>query len=125
MKSDKRGFTLLEAVVVLAILGILAIFIIPRKSDVDANSIVDTSIIKAALRQTVMRAMSDIAGANWNITASNKVVTVKKDTTLVSTYALNTSGAAFYISFDEFGRTTDNFTLPSGITLDKETGYVP
>ena len=125
MKCNK-GFTLLEIIASLIILGIIAVVIVPRKSDQGVSDIVDASVLKDAIRQTVMRSMSDLSGANWNINVASKVVQVKKGATIVSTYSLVSYSGSFSIAFDNFGRPPSVLpTLPYSITIESETGYVP
>ena len=51
------GFTLIEAVAVLIVLGILAVIVITKYTAQGTESAVDASILKDAIRQTQMRAM--------------------------------------------------------------------
>ncbi len=124
MKKRNIGFTLIELVACLALLGILSIIIISKYSDPGTNDVVDESVLKVALRQTIIRAMSDISAANWNINVANKVVQVRKDTTVIASYNLSSYSSSFSIAFNNFGQPQSSPTLPYSITIDTETGYV-
>lgn len=124
MKFNK-GFTLLEIIVSLIILGVIAVAIVPKNTTQGVGDVVDASVLKYALRQTIMRAMSDISTANWNIVVSNKNIFVKKDMTTTSTYTLQTYSGSFSISFNNLGQPQSTPALPYSIAIDSETGFIP
>ena len=133
MKFNK-GFTLLEIIVSLIILGVIAVAIVPKNTDQGVEDVVDASVLKDALRQTIMRAMSDISTANWNVVVSSKTILVKKDTTTISTYALQKYSGSFSISFNQLGQPYEfnqsgqpqtGPVLPYSIAIDPETGFIP
>ncbi len=123
--QKSQGFTLVEIIMCLLILGILAAIVTPRYSAPDANSLVDESILKTSIRQTIIRAMSDVENANWNIHVVNKSVQVRDDQTVISNYALQTYNGSFDIAFNNLGQPQSTPSLPYGITIDQETGFVP
>ena len=59
------GFSLIEAVAVLALLGILGIALIGRWSTFNAGAVTEADALKAALRYAQTRAMADIS--TWGI----------------------------------------------------------
>lgn len=120
-----RGFTLLEVIATLVLLGILSIFVISSYNAPDVDTIVDESILKSAIRQTIMRAMSDLSTANWNIVVANRTAQVKKDTTIMSSYNLQKYSGSFTISFNNLGQPQSSPALPYSITIESETGFVP
>ena len=124
MKLNK-GFTLLEIIVSLVVLGVISAAVISKNSDQGVKDVVDASVIKDALRQTIMRAMSDISTANWNVVVSNKSILVKKDTTTISTYTLQKYSRSFLISFNQLGQPQSKPELPYSISIDPETGFIP
>jgi prepilin-type N-terminal cleavage/methylation domain-containing protein len=120
------GFTLIEFIAVLIILGIVAAVAISKYSDQNAPNRVDTDVIKDVIRKTQMRAMADLSNANWNISASGTTVSIYKDTTLSSTTSLNnTLASPFTIYFNNLGGVSSSTgSLPYSITIDTETGFV-
>jgi len=121
----RSGFTLIEAVAVLIVLGILTVIVMTRYTGQGTESAVDASILKDAIRQTQMRAMSDLPDANWNISVAGKQATIKKDATTVTSYDLSSYSGTFSIAFDEFGKPTSVPALPYSITMDAVTGFIP
>lgn len=119
-----NGFTLLEIIAALVIIGILATVAITKLNDNEVESMADTAIIKSSLRQTIMRAMSDVSTANWNISVSNKIISIKKDTTPIVSHDLQEYEGTFTINFNELGQPQSSPILPYSITIDSETGYV-
>lgn len=120
-----KGFTLLEIIVSLIIFGVISVVIISKNSAQGVEDVVDTSVLKDALRQTIMRAMSDISTAKWNIVVSNKTILVKKDTTTISTYTLQKYSGSFSMSFNQLGQPQSTLALPYSISIDPETGFIP
>lgn len=125
MKKNSFGFTLIELVACLVILGIVSIFVMPKYSDQGVNDIVDKGILKDSIRQTIMRSMSDLSGANWNINVASKVAQVRKNTNVISSYNLTSYSGSFNIYFNNLGQPQSTPTLPYSITIESETGYVP
>ena len=125
MKKNNKGFTILELVACLVLLGILSIFVISKYTDTGVDDVVDESVIKDALRQTIIRAMSDLSTANWNIYVASKNIQVRKDTTVISSYDLTSYSGSFSIYFNNLGQPQSTPTLPYSITIESETGYVP
>ena len=124
MKKD-NGFTIIELIACLSIIGLLTVVAMIKYSDPGVDTLADSAILKSAIRQTIMRAMSDLSTANWNINVAGKVAAVKKDATVVASYDLKAYAGSFSISFNQFGQRQSNPALPYSITIDSETGYVP
>nr|WP_211922121.1 prepilin-type N-terminal cleavage/methylation domain-containing protein [Desulfolutivibrio sulfodismutans] len=61
-----RGFTLLEVVAVLVLLGILASVAVARFADTNAETVAEAEIFKSHLRYAQLRAMGDIYP--WTVT---------------------------------------------------------
>lgn len=116
---------MIEVVAVLILLGILSVFVISKYTTQGTDNVVDKSILKDAIRQTQMRAMSDLSTAKWNISVANKQATVKKDTTAIQSYELNSYSGTFSIAFDQFGKPTSVPALPYSMSMDSETGFIP
>lgn len=125
--DDIFGFTLLEVVATLVLLGVLAVVAVSKYSTSTAGTRADTDVIKDLIRETQMRAMVDLPAANWNIGASGTTVCIYKDTTLSRTITLNNTLAnQFRIYFNNFGGVSSSTgALPSSVTICAETGFVP
>ncbi|MEF3697950.1 prepilin-type N-terminal cleavage/methylation domain-containing protein [Desulfolutivibrio sp.] len=63
--SGSEGFTLLEVVAVLVLLGILAAVVVARFADNNADTVAEAEIFKSHLRYAQLRAMGDIVP--WSI----------------------------------------------------------
>ena len=141
-----RGFTLIEAVAVLILLGILAAVAIARVADNDADERAAADKLKVHLRYAQMRAMNhaDI----WGVEATggsyflfyggdiNNKARFSGGEDLSISFPSGIS-ASFTVSFDEWGRpysvpnpsegddtTTITIDIGSGITITQETGFI-
>jgi len=65
----KGGFTLLEVVAVLVLLGILAAVAVARFADSNADAVAEAEIFKSHLRYAQIRAMGDIYP--WTVTVGS------------------------------------------------------
>jgi len=131
--SSHDGFTLVEVVAVLLVIGILAAYATSKFNTGNVDSVVDQSVIKDVARQTQMRAMADIPGAGWSISVDgpNKTVLIRKNGTTIQSYSTNSYTGAFVISFDNMGQPTVSitsgvlpFTFINGNYIDPVTGYI-
>lgn len=119
----RSGFTLIELVVVLILLGVISAVALSRYSNVNSPSASDIETLKSSTRQAQMRAMGDIASANWKIIVSNSSVSIQNGASVVATTNLNDSTIAFTIVFDNRGRVSSSTgTVPFGV--DTETGFI-
>jgi prepilin-type N-terminal cleavage/methylation domain-containing protein len=119
----RSGFTLIELVVVLILLGVISAVALSRYSNVGSPSTSDIETLKSSTRQAQMRAMGDIASANWKIIVSNSSVSIQNGASVVVTTSLNDSTIAFTIVFDNRGRVSSSTgTIPFGV--DAETGFI-
>ncbi len=65
---NKSGFTLIEVIVVLIILGVTATFVAIKATDHNSELIAQTEILKSHLRYAQMKSMS--SNAVWGVSAS-------------------------------------------------------
>jgi prepilin-type N-terminal cleavage/methylation domain-containing protein len=77
--SDKRGFTLIEVIAVLIILGIIAAVAVSRVSSNQSDLIPQTDIVKSHLRFAQLKALSDDTSTSWGISFSSNSYTLDKD----------------------------------------------
>lgn len=137
----KKGFTLVELIVVILLLGILSVFIAPRffnDNDFKARGIADEIIM--ATRHAQRLSMS--RGENHRIIINPTSYTVEKFVAGVSTPVRHPDGSSNFsktlpnnivtstvtIEFDGLGRPIPNnltniVTGIFSITVEKETGY--
>lgn len=75
--SSKSGFTLLEVITVLIILGIIAAVAVSRYRDTGADDVAVANTLKAHLRYAQLRAMGDIV--DWGIEIEADKYTLVRD----------------------------------------------
>lgn len=149
IRQDGRGFSLVEMITVLIVIGIVAAFIIVRMMDtrsVDLNSQLD--VVKNHLRYAQSRAMA--TASPWGVTfatdktyflfrgsaPSTPVVFQGEDNVTVDLSAkksaltiTSASSAPQTITFDAYGspgNTTITVTTNGGnIIVTKNTGFIP
>ncbi|MGD8925554.1 MAG: prepilin-type N-terminal cleavage/methylation domain-containing protein [Thioalkalispiraceae bacterium] len=101
--SKQAGFTLIELVTVIVILGLLAVVMIPRflsPSNFDSRTTADTLI--SSLRQAQQLAMSKATTANVTLTTDN-------------------SNKRIRISYNESGTQTIDVSISNNITITNAT----
>ena len=102
------GFTLMEVIVVIILLGILAVVAIVRFTDADSEDIAAANTLKAHLRYAQIRAMGDIVP--WGIDISGNQYTLQKD------------GGDAPVNLP--GENSFTLTLRSGLSITPGTGTV-
>lgn len=130
----QRGFTLVEMVTIIVILGIIAVVAVPRFADTDtfrSRAAADQAI--AALRYAQKVAIASHSNVTVNISAGTPAdcgiavaagtlnCVVNNDVTVVPAPAI--------VVFDFMGRPVPNVVTPvavggTAITIEAETGYV-
>ena len=144
-----HGFTLIEVIAILIILGIVAVVIVSRGSSTEAYNVVsEAEILKTHLRFAQLRAMNDMDNT-WGITVNSGYYTltcVAGTGTCPSTIPnlpgessarhdfkdVSGPGTTNTISFDNWGSpsyTSPTITLTrgsdhAGITITPNTGFI-
>ncbi len=141
--ADSRGFSMVEAVMVLVIIAILAPIVVSRTSTDTIPLLAEAEILKSNLRYAQIRAMNDtvtwgisIAGATTytlvrtGYTAPN--LSGDNSATHTLTGGVTISSGVGTVLFNEWGTpSTDTpITLSQGgqsstVTITKNTGYIP
>ena len=129
----EHGFTLIEIITTLILIGILAVIIIPKSQNQNIDALVAEDVIKFAIRQCQMRAMSDLPSASWRIdvapSGSNSTVTCSRTesgtSNTISTQTLEKFNDSFNVTFTQLGQTTYSKTVSYLGSKDDETGYIP
>ena len=112
--QKNQGFSILEIVAVLAIMGIIAAVAISRLADKSSELIAQTEVVKAHLRYAQSRGMnSDViwgicssGPAYWlfrNGNTGNRMTLPGEDADTVNLSAIGISLEAFTLSFDSWG----------------------
>ncbi|MHC1791903.1 pilus assembly FimT family protein [Solidesulfovibrio sp.] len=101
-RCTARGFTMIEAVVVLLLLGIIAVYAVSRTEDHQFKAVAEADALRAALRYAQSRAMADIY--TWGISLNAGGYQLVEDNPGVSGATLPGQGGASH-------------TMPSGVTL--------
>lgn len=125
-----RGFTLVELVTVMIIVGVLAVAVLPKFESAGFQSQAAADQVKAALRygqklaiaqhRAISITISSAGSTSCNLTLSGSSIScaIKNDVTL---------SASPTITFDALGKpgASSSFTVGgTTITIEAETGYV-
>jgi MSHA pilin protein MshC len=129
--ADSRGFTIVELVMVVVLIGILAVSVVPKFVDTSAFSLVGGAAMAAAdIRYTQELAMGTHSSKTIVFTTNNTYYTVNSQTVNLPSRVSISSGATF--TFNSLGEPTTGggtVTLSAGaetktITVESYTGRV-
>jgi len=129
--ADSRGFTIVELVMVVVLIGILAVSVVPKFVDTSAFSLAGGAAMAAAdIRYTQELAMGTHSSKTIVFTTSNTYYTVNSQTVNLPSRVTISSGATF--TFNSLGEPTTGggtVTLSAGaetktITVESYTGRV-
>jgi len=129
--ADSRGFTLVELIMVVVLIGILAVSVVPKFVDTSAFSLAGGAAMAAAdIRYTQELAMGTHSSKTIVFTTSNNFYTVNSQTVNLPSRVTISSGATF--TFNSLGEPTTGggtLTLSAGaetktITVESYTGRV-
>jgi MSHA pilin protein MshC len=107
--ADNRGFTLIEVIAVLIILGIIAAVVVSRGMSSQNDLITQADIVKTHLRFAQLKALADdsTSTSTWGIAFSG------------TSYTLYNNGVAASINLP--GDNGNSHTFPSGVTVADTT----
>lgn len=139
----QQGFTLIEVIVVLLLIGIVAAVVISRINATNADVVGQTEVLKSHIRYA--QSLSMHTDATWGLQFSgatyqlfsitggartNRILPNEDDTTVDMPTGMSATGT---LAFDKYGKPytdealTTRYTggLLTGITITQDTGFVP
>ncbi len=140
--TDNRGFTLIEVISVLVLLGILAAVMVNRSLDNSADVAGEVEVVKGHLRFAQMKAMN--SDTTWGISFAGSSYTLQKNG-LTSAMPLPGQNSATYnlakgtvssttnpVVFNQWGTpgaaitvTVNIGTNSQSFTIAQNTGFIP
>ena len=103
--ADTRGFTLVEIIMVVVLIGILAVSVVPKFTDTSAISLQGgAAMVRADIRYTQELAMSTHAPKTITFTTNDTYYTVVSQTMNLPSRVSISSGATF--TFNSLGEPT-------------------
>ncbi len=142
--TDNKGFTLIEVIAVLIILGIVAAVAVSRVMSNQNDLIAQTDVVKTHLRFAQLKALADDTATSWGISFSGASYTLTKDGNPATiklpgedsgshNFPTGVTVANATVAFDSWGSPgTANVTViltqsgvSKNITIYNYTGYIP
>ena len=130
--ADSRGFTLVELIMVVVLIGILAVSVVPKFVDTSAISLLGgAAMVEADIRYTQELAMSTHSPKTITFTTNDTFYTVNSQTMNLPSRVSISSGATF--TFNSLGEPTtgggSSIEIQAGsstktITVESYTGRV-
>lgn len=130
LRKAHKGFTLLEVVVVLVVVGLYAAVAASHFSTLNASAFSDGEMLKAAVRYTRTRALADVVP--WSFQVAGQTGTYQRNGVASGTVSFATAGvAAGTVNFDNRGQPTGTLSFAvtgysaSPVVVTAVTGFVP
>jgi MSHA pilin protein MshC len=130
--ADSRGFTIIEIIMVVVLIGILAVSVVPKFMDTSAISLQGgAAMVRADIRYTQELAMSTHSPKTITFTTNDTFYTVNSQTMNLPSRVSISNGATF--TFNSLGEPTagggSSVEIQAGsstktITVDSYTGRV-
>jgi type IV pilus assembly protein PilA len=107
MKKMQKGFTLIELMIVIAIIGILAAIALPAYQDYTIRSKVTESLGLASAAKLAVAETAQSLGGLANVTATNSGYTLAAATTYVKSIAITDKTGVITVTTQATGATVD------------------
>jgi len=141
-RGNSAGFTMVEAVVVLVLLGVIVAVAIPRLANADSGLYTEEAVLKSHLRYAQSMAMANnvatwtvnIGATSYSLLKNGSPSLLPGEAANIHTFTRGVRATASTMTMDDFGGPGANdvsFTLTDtagrtvGITVLGITGFIP
>ncbi len=129
---NPKGFTVIELIIVMGIIGLLAVITVPRYTSFDSISASESAqIVAADIRKTQERAMADTVSHQIQFTSGSSSYVIDPGTAIAQTINLqnmtiNTTSTITFSTTGDPNLTADRTINVGGenVVVTKETGKV-